>query len=254
MYEGKKTMGLIIDHRPIFAFNIVSSIMRTACWWSLLGVMLWYIRPMHIVAVHLHYNLPDWWRGPAQCPSFDTVVDADAMRGFDYALYQGTWYAFAHDEPTQPSFCNCDTYNWRLIRNQTTDDVVGYESNLAVDCGLPIRIHLQGRITEQTPPGMHMEGAPLLGAGMIPQFILWVQKDTNSTTGQETYTRAIVYSCQENYMGMNVFHSTQFFSRDPFLSLEEKMDIISRARHLGLHFNRFEHIKLSDFDLCADQT
>eukprot|EP00751_Fragilariopsis_kerguelensis_P012817 CAMPEP_0170767462 /NCGR_PEP_ID=MMETSP0733-20121128/5768_1 /TAXON_ID=186038 /ORGANISM="Fragilariopsis kerguelensis, Strain L26-C5" /LENGTH=216 /DNA_ID=CAMNT_0011108615 /DNA_START=137 /DNA_END=787 /DNA_ORIENTATION=+ len=210
---------------------------------------------MDLAALNLQYNLPAWWQGPDYCPAFDDVVDATAMKDFSYDTYQGTWYAFAHDEPTQPAFCNCDTYEWSLLKNHTTTEVNGYNSQLTVDCNpssmLPryqYTMKLQGMIDGHDQPGLHVEGAPSLGADYIPQFILWVEKEKSPTTGEETYTRSIVYSCKKNYLGMKVFHSAQFFSREPHLSLEEKTTIIDRARLMGLVFNSIEHIKITDFE------
>jgi len=53
---------------------------------------------------------------------------------------------------------------------------------------------------------------------------------------------------------MPVFHSLQILSRNPFISLEEKMQLLHRARDMGLVFNRDEHMKFTKYDhaLCGD--
>jgi hypothetical protein len=146
------------------------------------------------------------------CPSFEDVVDEAAMAGFSYERYEGRWYAFVHDEPTQPTTCNCDTFDWSL-----TPDGQNYESHLSVDCGLAdyglpsdaANIVMRG-ILDIPTPGKHLEGAPDVGADYIDNYILWVQKGT-TPTGEETYERSIVYSCAPNYLGMviNIFlHSS----------------------------------------------
>lgn len=200
-----------------------------------------------MIGIYLKFFSTKYYQ-PARCPTYEEVVTEQVRANFNITAYQGVWYAVLHDEPTQPSFCNCDTYNFTLTQP------FEYESLMSAYCvpsfllpGLkpfirwtisPIQVIMNGKIN-QTRRGDHREGSLQNGAPYIPQFIVWTNKEQ---------TRSIAYSCSENYLGLNVFHSLQIFSRSREISDSEKNQLIEFAhKDLKLDFDR-EKIKRTKFD------
>ncbi|KAJ3258979.1 hypothetical protein HK103_003120 [Boothiomyces macroporosus] len=173
-----------------------------------------------------------------QCPSYESIYDADSLEGFQQVSYQGEWYVVAHNEPTEPRFCECDRMTWII-------DPTGakFNENIRAECKagwatIPLNLGLSGTTaTNSSLQGYRTEGSPPL-AGYIPNMVLYVDQDpeAQAKTGYR-YTSAIVYSCQEHYLFQNVFASLQIFSRDPNPGQDKINSLIQKAVDLGVNFD-----------------
>jgi hypothetical protein len=79
---------------------------------------------------------------------------------------------------------------------------------------------------------------------MARQFIVWIDRDTVTNRIE----RSIVYTCAENDLSLKVFHSLQVFTRDAFISMEEKLGLVQQARALGLLFDPDEALKFEEYN------
>mmetsp|Transcript_27437 Transcript_27437/g.55338 ORF Transcript_27437/g.55338 Transcript_27437/m.55338 type:complete len:235 (-) Transcript_27437:189-893(-) len=144
---------------------------------------------------------------PSQCPSYNDLLQVDksnTLDEVDYHRYQGVWYNFATNDPTQPKgMCRCDRFNWIYKEEDSS-----FTSLLDIKCqSLGVfRMKLEGKTNVTGTPGFITEGSPSFGADSIPGYILWVS---------DNYDAAIRYFCAEQYLGTPVFSSLQIWTREP---------------------------------------
>lgn len=145
---------------------------------------------------------------PSSCPSFEKIATSSA-RKLDYARYGGVWYSFASNEPTQPKgACTCDRFTWQASIGDGS-----FTCRLDALCALftstaqPTSFAMQGTLNGTAGAmGSLREGAPDVGARLIPNNVVWVASD---------YSATIRYSCEHDYLGVPVFASLQIWTRKP---------------------------------------
>ena len=172
------------------------------------------------------------------CPTYSEIYESHSLSSFNSTKYQGEWYIIAHNEPTEPKFVYCDRMTWLLddIKNKTFKE----DMDTRVFNVIPLYTQASGVYdVDPTLPGLRTEGAPSVGFALIPNMVLYVERDKaiQASTGYE-YTAAIVFSCKENYLFQKVFKSLQIFSRTPLPSDHPLIDeLIQKAQDLGLEFD-----------------
>uniref|UniRef100_A0A7S0NV33 Lipocalin/cytosolic fatty-acid binding domain-containing protein n=1 Tax=Calcidiscus leptoporus TaxID=127549 RepID=A0A7S0NV33_9EUKA len=165
---------------------------------------------------------------PASCASFDELATPSG-RQLDYTRYGGTWYSFASNEPTQPKgACHCDRFTWIAGAGYFTV-VLDALCSLFTSAAQPIRFAMEGALNG-TPgyKGSLREGAPAVGARLIPNNVLWVSRD---------YSATIRYSCSPDYLGVPVFASLQIWTRAPTTPNTRRGRALLRRAHSLVHFS-----------------
>ena len=80
-------------------------------------------------------------RGGEKCLDYDSTVDSSVSpRYFDYKKYEGIWYVASTNEPTEPSFCKCDSFNWTIssldpakFNDPTTFTCAGFTTTMGIE-------------------------------------------------------------------------------------------------------------------------
>ncbi|KAI8916294.1 hypothetical protein EDD86DRAFT_14261 [Gorgonomyces haynaldii] len=181
-----------------------------------------------------------------KCPNYLDVYDKQALQGFNQLSYQGEWYAIAHNEPTEPKFCECDKTTWIIDPSGDT-----FTNTLSAHCypfkkvNFPFGLPQGGQVGNASLPGLRTEGAGASGKGFlsllaspIPNMLLYVEQEPEiqQKTGYQ-YTAAIVFSCKENHLFQKVFSSLQIYSRLPEPGQDKIQQLIKKALDLGIDFD-----------------
>jgi hypothetical protein len=177
---------------------------------------------------------------PEKCPTFESIAHP-SVKSLSYEQYSGVWYGFASNEPTQPQGqCACDRFQWNPQGSS-------FQERLDVICTLWPRgpamyvpLELEGKTNATGTPAMMLEGAPSVGAHLIPNYVIWI--DPN-------YRACIRYSCKEDYLGAPVFHSLQIWTRSPVGANSREGNRLMKQAHKLLDFND-EYIEFADHDEC----
>jgi hypothetical protein len=124
----------------------------------LLAIVLFQnVKPFTLFALMFFLRPPPHALLVPRCPAYEEVVDFNGtMNSFDPVDYEGRWFVAVHDEPTQPSFCGCDVYDWALVKNSNP---VEYRSSMKSMClGWQFTVELHGFVSSNPHrPGEHTE-------------------------------------------------------------------------------------------------
>ena len=180
---------------------------------------------------------------PAQCPSHRDLLrvgDSNTLHEIDYHRYQGIWYNFATNDPTQPKgMCRCDRFNWRYNEEDSS-----FTSLLDIKCQSlgAFQMKLEGSTNITGTPGFITEGSPAFGADLIPGYIMWVS---------DNYDASIRYFCTENYLGTPVFSSLQIWTREPIQRDSMRgRDVLEKAHQLISFDDRY--LDFAQHDDCNE--
>mmetsp|Transcript_24177 Transcript_24177/g.52144 ORF Transcript_24177/g.52144 Transcript_24177/m.52144 type:complete len:217 (-) Transcript_24177:7-657(-) len=167
---------------------------------------------------------------PKECPSFESIAHESVLSNkFDYQKYNGVWFNFASNEPTQQKgSCHCDQFTWNLTKDGDFMEKLETRCQLIPGYSLsPITAWLEGKTNDTGHKASMLEGAPSMGADLIPNHVVWVSED---------YSACIRFSCQENYLGVPVFSSVQLWARTPLERESKRGKALLRLAHQLLDF------------------
>lgn len=163
------------------------------------------------------------------CLKYDDIVTS-SMSKFDMKLYEGIWYVASTNEPTEPTFCKCDQFNWTITSSTRFIDAdqttcAGHTSTLNLVGNLSIDPNRIGMLTEGMPP-LFPE---------IDNFVLYVEYDMNSIPNA-----TIRYSCKENYIigippfRYKLFESVQIWAKDEIISEFDLDRLFQKSLDMGI--------------------
>mmetsp|Transcript_12410 Transcript_12410/g.15307 ORF Transcript_12410/g.15307 Transcript_12410/m.15307 type:complete len:111 (+) Transcript_12410:270-602(+) len=101
-------------------------------------------------------------------------------------------------------------------------------------------MEIEGKTNQTGVRAMMLEGAPKYGADLIPNYILWVDPE---------YKACIRYSCKENYLGVDVFHSLQIWTRTPIHKKSKQGQELMKQAHKLVNFND-QYVHFTDHTNC----
>jgi hypothetical protein len=99
------------------------------------------------------------------CLKYDNIVDK-SISSLQYEKYEGIWYNLATNEPTQPAFCRCDSFNWTTtsastFQDPTTFSCAKHQSSLGIKGDLSDDASRIGLLqVPYTPLTLHLSSAP----------------------------------------------------------------------------------------------